>query len=200
MFCQLVFTAALLVAAAPEAVPTPAPDKPLTAEELEVAYARARLALAQTNLKRVEELNRKLARSVPASVVADLQSDVAEADLQLQQASSADQDEFAVWLSRAQGELKSAHTRWKNALDANARLKDAKNSQLFGALDIERFRLRAEVARLQWERGRQLVSAPRAAQLEWQVELLNNEVDRLREEATQVSPFVRYYPIYWYLY
>jgi hypothetical protein len=200
MFCPLVLTAVLLASATPETVPTPSPDKPLSAGELKLAYARAKLALAQTNLKRVEELNRKLARSVPASVVSDLQSDVAEADLQVQQASSADKDEFAVWLSRAQGELKSANTRWKNALDANARLKDAKNSQLFGALDIERFRLRAEVARLQWERGRQLVSAPRAAQLEWQVELLNNEVDRLREEATQVSPFVRYYPIYWYLY
>jgi hypothetical protein len=68
----------------------------------------------------------------------------------------------------------------------------------FEELDVDRFRLRAEVARLQLERGKELAAAPRAAQLEWQVELLNNEVDRLKEEQTRVAPFVRYYPIYWW--
>jgi len=135
-------------------------------------------------------------------VVADLRSDIAEADLQVRQASADnDQSEFAVWLRRAQSQSETAVTRWKNAVSANQQLKDANQPQgMFNELDIERFRLRAEVARLQWERGRLLVATSREAQLEWQVELLHNEVDRLREEATQVSPFIRYYPIYWYLF
>lgn len=70
--------------------------------------------------------------------------------------------------------------------------------QSAGGLCLERFRLRALVARWQLERGKELAAGPREAQLEWQVELLNNEVDRLKEERARVDPFVRYYPIYWY--
>ena len=58
----------------------------------------------------------------------------------------------------------------------------------FEALDIERFRLRAEVTRLQLERGQLLAHASREAQLAWQLELVNNEVQKLKEES-RTAPF-----------
>jgi hypothetical protein len=198
MHCEIILSALLLVAGQAAAAP-PKPES--TAADLELQYARAKLQLAQTNLKRVEQMNRRLARSVPASVVAELQSDVAEADRQVEAASGGQQGEFGVWLRRAESEAQSASLRWKNAVAANERLRKSKDAKaVFDQWDIERFRLRAEVCRLQWERGKSLAAAPRAAQLEWQIELLNNEVERLKEEAPRVSPFIRYYPVYWFWY
>lgn len=193
MHCEMILTAMLLVAGQPG--PAPAPQN---TADLELQYARAKLQLAQANLKRVEQINRRVARSVPASVVAEFRDDVAVAQRQVDAASSPDGNEFAVWLGRAESDLQSATTRWKQAVAANERLKKSKSGKgIFDATDIERFRLRAEVTRLQLARGKSLVDAPRAAQLEWQVELVNNEVERLKEESTGVSPFIRYYPIYW---
>jgi hypothetical protein len=171
------------------AAPPDAPDA-----NLPLQYARARLELAEANLNRVEELNRRRERSVAPTVVAELHAEVDEARLQVERASQAEAGgEFDVWLRRAEGELASATSRWKKALQGNQRLKGA-----FEPLDVERYRLRAEVARLQLARGRSLVGASRGAQLEWQVELLNNEIDRLKEELMHTPATVRYYPIYWF--
>jgi hypothetical protein len=170
------------------AVP-PAPSDQ-AAEGLEVRYARAQLQLAEANLQRVEQINKRLARSVPSSVVADYQQDAQVARRQLQQSLSGQpSSDFQVWIGRAQAEWKTAETYWKNATAVNARSPGS-----FEALDIERFRLRAEVARLQMDRGEALVDASREAQLQWEVELLNNQVQRLKEETSRLTPFVRYYP------
>ena len=194
MHCELLFAAALLATGQAVEAAKPPQTQAAPAENLQLQYARAKLGLAQTNLRRVVQMNRRLKRSVPSSVVAEFQDDVDEANLQVEHAAAAPEGgAFDVWLRRAQSELDAATTRWKKAVAGNRRLKG-----MFQELDVERFRLRARVARLQWEHGKELTGAPRAAQLEWQVELLNNEVDRLKEERTRVAPFVRYYPVYWW--
>jgi hypothetical protein len=55
-------------------------------EGVEVRYARAQLQLAETNLKRLEQSNKRMPRSVPSSVVADYQHDVQVAKTRLEQA------------------------------------------------------------------------------------------------------------------
>jgi hypothetical protein len=192
MHCELLLAATLVILAQQVPAEPPSPADATAAEKLAMEYARAKLQLAEANLKRVEEMNRRVARTVPASVVAEFQSDVEEANVQVRQTASQG-GQFGVWLRRAQSELQAATTRWKAALAGNRRVEGT-----FGELDVERFRLRAEVARLQLERGRSLLGASREAQLEWQVELLNNEVDRLNEEPSRISPSGRYYPMYWY--
>lgn len=176
--------------AAPPSLPAP---KDAASENLQMRYARSRLKLAQANLQRVEEMNRKLDRTVPSSVVSDFKREVIEAELQFQQASSETGDGFDIWLRRAENAWRSATTRWQNAQTANKQVKDT-----IPALDVERFRLRVEVAQLQWERGKALAKAPREEQLAWQVDLLSDEVELLREETSRVAPFVRYYPIWLY--
>ena len=166
----------------------PAPAGASASETIDVRYARAQLQLAQANLQRVQQINQRLARSVPASVVAEYQRDRDVAQAQMQQAESrAAEDAFAVWLSRADSIWKNADTIWKNAVTVNQR-----SPGTFEALDIERFRLRAEVTRLQLERGQLLASAPRESQLLWQLDLVNGEVQRLKEES-RAAPFTRFW-------
>lgn len=55
-------------------------------ETVEVRYARAQVQLAEANLKRVEQSNKRLAGSVPNSVVADYQHDVQVAKTRLEEA------------------------------------------------------------------------------------------------------------------
>jgi hypothetical protein len=159
---------------------------------VEVRYARAQLELAEANLRRIDESNKRVARAVPASVVAEYRYDVDVAKARLEQATGGKAgNEFRVWLRRAEAERKSAETSWQSASAANQRVPGT-----IGALDIERLRLRAEVARLQLERGRTLVDAGREAQLAWQVDLLDNQVQRLKEEAGRATSFVGFYPVW----
>jgi hypothetical protein len=162
----------------------------VTSESVEVRYARAQLQLAQTNLTRVQQSNRRVQRSVPGSVVADYQREVEVAKTRLEQATAGKTaSEFQVWLRRAQAEQESADTAWKNATAVNSRDPGA-----FDPLDVERFRLRAEVAKLQLQRGQKLADDSREAQLQWEADLLDNKLRRLEEESSNVSPVVRLYP------
>jgi hypothetical protein len=63
---------------------------------------------------------------------------------------------------------------------------------------MERFRLRAEVAKLQLERGQSLVDSGREAQLQWVIDMLDNQVQRLKEESSRETPFIGLYPSWWW--
>jgi uncharacterized protein YPO0396 len=170
----------------------PAPSGAPASETVDVRYARAQLQLAQANLQRVQQINQRLARTVPASVVAEYQGDLDVAKTQMQQAESRSvADGFSVWLRRAESIWKNADTIWKNAVTIKQR-----STGTFETLDIERFRLRAEVTRLQLERGQLLVRGPRESQLQWQLDLVNNEVQRLKEES-RTAPFARFWRVWW---
>jgi hypothetical protein len=196
MFALILLTAVpLLVLELQSSAPSDTTTASKTvAESAEVRYARAQLRLAEANLKRVAERNKQLARSVPSSVVAEYQDDVRVAQSRLQQATTGrSANEFQVWLERAEAEHRSAETAWKNAIAVN---KIAAGT--FVPLDIERFRLGAEVAKLQLERGQSLVNAGREVQLQWQSELLDNQVQRLKEESRDATPGTGLYPRWWW--
>jgi hypothetical protein len=160
------------------------------AESIEVRYARAQMLLAEANLKRVEQSNKRVASSVPSSVVADYQREVKVAKTRLEQATAGEAtSEFQVWLQRAEAEQRTAETTWKNATAVNVRVPGT-----FDALNIERFRLRAEVAKLQLERGKTLVNSGREAQLQWEIDLLDNQVQRLKEESSRTTSLIFSYP------
>ena len=166
---------------------TPAPNHPIS-ESVEVRYARAQLQLTEANLNRVEQSNKQVARSVPSSVVADYQHDVQVAKTRLEQATAGRAaSEFQVWLQRAEAERRTAETTWKSATAANVSVPETVEP-----LDIERYRLRAEVAKLQLERGKTLVDSGREAQMQWKIDLLDNQVQRLKEELRQSAPFISF--------
>jgi hypothetical protein len=174
-------------------VQLPPPSKPAT-ESVEVRYARAQLQLAEANLERVNQSNKQMERSVPSSIVAEYQDDVRVAKTRLQQATAGRAAaEFQVWLQRAEAERRAAGTAFTNAKEVNRSAPDT-----FVPIDVERFRLRAEVAKLQLERGQTLVDAGREAQLQWQSDLLDNQVQRLKEETRDGTQNVGLYPRWWW--
>ncbi|MEX2113711.1 MAG: hypothetical protein WD845_11025 [Pirellulales bacterium] len=167
---------------------TPAPAD-AAAESVELRYCRAQLQLAEANLARLEQMNQKVARTVPVSLLAERKQQVAVARLRLQQAEAGEAgNPFAVWLRRAKANQSEAAMRWQQAVAVNQRAANTIDPR-----DVGRYRLRAEVCRLQFERGQELAGASRAAQLEWRVELLTNELDWVRDEATRIMPSARYY-------
>jgi hypothetical protein len=179
-------------------LPRVAPLSKDEAESLEVRYCKAQLQLAEANLQRVEKLNRKVARTVPAAVVDEQRHDVDIARLRLRAAEAGTAgDEFAVWLSRAQADYREAETRWKSALAANQR-----SAGTFDAAEVERFRLRSQLYRWQYARGQALAKATPDEQLAWRIELVTNQMQRIKEDAIRIAPVARsyhyyYYPIWW---
>ncbi|HVT27834.1 MAG TPA: hypothetical protein VHE81_07440 [Lacipirellulaceae bacterium] len=163
-----------------------------TSDRIEVRYARAQMQLAEANLNRVEQSNKRVAGLVPSSVVAEYQLDVQVAKTRLEQATAGrSASEFQVWLQRAAAEQRTAETTWKKAAAVNDRVPGT-----FEPLDIERFRLRAQVANLQLQRGQTLVNARHEAQLQWEIDLLDNQVQRLKEESRQPATFITGYPFW----
>jgi hypothetical protein len=190
MFTVMLLTGVSLLG---QQVQLPAPSNP-AAESIEVRYARAQVQLAEANLDRVSQSNKQLERSVPSSIVAEYQDDVRVAKTRLQQATKGGSaNEFQVWLERAQAERRAAATTWENAKAVNQSAPDT-----FVPIDVERFRLRAEVAKLQLERGHALVNAEREAQLLWKTDLLDNQVQRLKEETRDGTQNVGLYPQWWW--
>jgi hypothetical protein len=112
-------------------------------ESTELRYARAQTQLAEANLNRVQQSNRRVARSVPSSIVAEYERDVQVAKTRLAQvAAGRAAGEFQVWLQRAEAEHRTEETAWKNAMEVNDRVQGT-----FDPLDIERFRLLANEIR-----------------------------------------------------
>jgi hypothetical protein len=191
MFTIMLLTAAALMG---QQVQLPPPSKSAAPESVEVRYARAQLQLAEANLSRVQQSNQQVERTVPSSIVAEYQDDVRVAKTRLQQVTTgAPANQFQVWLERAAAERRAAETAWKNATAVN---RSAANT--FAAIDVERYRLRAEVAVLQLERGQLLASAARDAQLQWQADLLDNQVQRLKEETRDAAQFIGLNPRWWW--
>jgi hypothetical protein len=190
MFSVILLTAVSLMG---QQVQLPAPSKPAT-ESLEVRYARAQLQLAEANLERVNQSNKQVERTVPSSIVAEYRDDVRVAKSRLQQATTGrSASEFQVWLQRAETERRAADTVWKNATTVNESA-----AGTFVPIDVERFRLRAEVAKLQLERGQALVNAGREAQLQWQSDLMDNQVQRLKDETRDGMQSIGLYPRWWW--
>jgi len=169
-------------AAAPEAATTQnsAPVDPPTgapAEALEVRYAKAQLRLAEANLARVERINQRLAKVVSPDVVAEYRQELDVAKSLVKSAEGAAGAKFDVWLQRAAAGARSTQSAWRSVAAAERRVPGT-----FDPLDIERLRLRAEVARLELARGKSMAASPRLVQVEWQMDLVGGELQRLKED------------------
>jgi hypothetical protein len=126
---------------------------------------------------------------VPADIVSEYQQEVEIARLQLQVAESQNPAEtFAVWLRRAAADEFSAQAQWKSAVTANQAA-----SGTVDALDIERLAARAQVAKLQVERGQLLAAGPADAQVRWQMSLMVDQLQRVKEEQMRGEPASRTY-------
>lgn len=153
------------------------------AESLEVRYARLWLQLAETNLQRAQRANQRVANAVPANVVAEYRARVDVARARLESSQAAKPDQLAFWQAGAAAAHRAAEVRYQSASAANARM-----ANTIDPGEVERLRLRTALAELQVERGRAVAGAAPAAQLRWQLEVLFDQVDELREENLPGRP------------
>ena len=179
-----------LARAVPPAKDAPPPDQ---AESLDVRYARAQVALAEANLKRLQEMNLKVANSVSADTLISFQRDLGVAQAELRAALSGDAaQQFDIWLRRADAAVGYAEVQWQGAVAANARV-----AGVISPTDVERRRLRLELNRLELERGEALVHGTAEQKLAWQLSLINNELRQLKDDVRQTVPTAPIYPS-WY--
>jgi multidrug resistance efflux pump len=172
------------------AIPIVSAAKDAPEENLDVRYAQAQLELAQANLRKVERANERFPKTLSAFVIGEYARDLAIAKAQLENAKrGGDAEMFQTWLERAQSNVKSAESIYENALSTNRRQPNSVDS-----LDLERLRLRLEVMRLQLQRGQSLAAGSHEQKMQWQITVLNDEVARLKEQTSRISPQNRLYP------
>ncbi len=159
-------------------------------QKLEVQYAQAQFDLAETNLKKIEATNQRFPKTVSAAVIAEYAEDLAIAKAQLDSAKEgSDPDLFSGWLRRAESNMRAAEAYYRSATTANQR-----QPGTVDPLDLKRLQLRVAVTRLQYERGQLLTGAGAEQKLQWQVQVLNDEVARLKEQTSRITPQTRLYP------
>jgi len=166
--------------------------EPVTPQEEspELRYATAQWRLAEANLKRMLRMNEKVPNSVSANVVDVYQGEVDMARQRVEMLKQGrETDSFQAWLRRAEAGHKSAEALYRSILAANQRM-----AGTVDGLDVERLRLRVELAKAALERGRALSDKPAESRLAWQVDMLQDEVQRLQEELLRNTPATRIVP------
>ena len=148
-------------------------------DSVDVRYARAQLQLAEATLRKAQDQNRRVGETISAGLLAQFTDAVQVARAQLAAAENpGGADSLAAWIRRAESGVREAENRWKRAQEVN-RL----SAGTVAAIDVERLRLTVEIAKLQVERGKSLASASNEAKLNWQVDVLNDDIARLKSQT-----------------
>jgi hypothetical protein len=175
------------------AIPPDNAAQPPAQESLDVRYARAQVILAEANLKRLQEMNQKVSGAVSADMLISYQEDLKTAQTELAAARAGNAGQaFEVWLRRAAAALAYADVQWRAAVAANQRM-----AGTVSPIDVERRRLRLEVDRLELERGQALAQGSAEQKLAWELSVMSNEMQRLKEEVRQTVPATPLYPSWW---
>lgn len=149
-------------------------------EPVAVRYARAQLQLAEATLRKAQDMNQKVAETISSGLVAQFADDVQVAKALLQSAEGpAGANPLAGWLVRADYAVRAAESKWKKANEVNQIELDT-----FADVDIERLRLGVVIAKLQLERGKAMTNASSEAKTQWQVDMLFDELSRLRDRTS----------------
>ncbi|MEX0675603.1 MAG: hypothetical protein WD063_00910 [Pirellulales bacterium] len=146
------------------------------AKLLSVECAQAKLKLAQMNLARAQELNQKVPGTLIGGMMEQFVKEVEMARVELDLAKKSPRaDTYLTCLERVKLDLRSAEQRAKVGLETHE-----KAPTVVTKGDVERMRLFANVANLQLRRGQALADASASDKLEWQLEVLADDLERVR--------------------
>lgn len=146
------------------------------AEALAVQCAAAELKLAEMNLARAQELNKKVPGTLVRGMMQQFSDEVDRAKTELEIAKKAPQgDPYQACIERVKLDLRTAEARAKEGLETHERAPTVVTKN-----DVERMRLVAIIADLQLQRGMSLANAPAEEKLKWQFEILSDDVDNIR--------------------
>jgi Tfp pilus assembly protein PilX len=176
--CLVVLTSGLAYRAGTAAQPPKANDK----DSLSVRYAQAQLRLAELTLQKAQSLNQRMANTITPAMVSLFSDDVEFAKSQLQAVKSTGKlDSYQGLLRRAELSLRTAEQNLKKITEADKLMPGT-----FDASDLERLKINVELAKVRLERGKALANADPQTKLQWQVELLNDDVARLKEQQAMI--------------
>jgi len=160
-----------------------APPADETDESLDVRYARASLRLAEMDLQKAVDANKRFGRTLPPYAIEPLRAVVKIAEKQLQHVLHKDAETLhQVHLAIAEAKVTTAEAELERALAVNKQ-----SSGLFSDTEIERLRQAAEVARLGLAKARAVNIQSHAEHLQWQVEELQKEVLQLQSRVALLS-------------
>ena len=92
------------------------------------------------------------------------------------------QREFEVFVRLAAAGYRSAYNNWQRAKSVHE-----KSPAPLSVENVKRLRLRAELALINYERGKSLIGGGPAEQTQWKINLLYDEVLRLNARVEQLS-------------
>jgi len=151
-------------------------DAKRQADSLALQSAKLSLQLAEMNLERMERQNRR----VPGTVISGLiemftqEVELARAELQIAEKNPGGSPYLAM-IERMRLAVRFSKARADRALAMFE-----KAPEIMSRSDVERMRNMARIADLQLQRGLALSSASAADQLQWQLEVYGDELDRVR--------------------
>jgi hypothetical protein len=148
-------------------------------ESLDLRIAQAHLRLAELALEKAQAMNRRVPGTLTGSTIALFVDDVEYAKLQVQSVSKeGGPDAFQACLDRAAMAVRLTENKYQKAAEANRR-----SPGVLQPADLERWQLAAEVARLELEKGKQLAGASSEAKLQWQLEMLTEEMAQVKQQT-----------------
>jgi len=148
-------------------------------ESIAVRYARAQLRAAELSLQKAQSMNKRVPGTLASGMIELLADEVELGKLRLQAVMKPEGiDLLQESIQRAAMTLRNSETKLKKALETNQQA-----PSVVTPADIERARADVEVARLRLEYGRSLSGASSEAKLQWQIELLNDELSSIKEQT-----------------
>lgn len=140
-------------------------------ESTALQYARMLLKLAEVNMQYANRQNQRVSGTVPPAVMDDLQDDLLEAKARVQ-ALEGSSDQAQAALKGLEASSQAAKRRYQRAREAN----DISNGAVPEG-QLERLKVLADLADLRIKRAQELSNAPHADQIQWQIDLLREDVN-----------------------
>jgi hypothetical protein len=146
------------------------------AQALGAQLADAQLKLAEMNLARAQELNQKVPGTLIAGMMQQFVEEVERARSEVQIVKKTPEgDPYQACIQRVRLALRAAEARAKVGLETHE-----KAPSVVTRGDVERMRLFAEITDLQLQRGLALANGSPGDKLRWQLEVLGDDLDRVR--------------------
>lgn len=153
------------------------------AASIEQRLAETKLKLAEIELRQATDWNRRLPRTIPESTVDWLRRNVELAKEQVDIARQGEPHWHSLHIRQMEAALRTAESKLDRAEATN---RAAPRSG--GELNLERLRLKVELARLNLAKAKDPanIESPEA-HLQWQVDQLRDEVDRMKDQMERLS-------------
>lgn len=151
-------------------------DAKKTKESLAQECAEFQLKLAEMNLARAQELNKKVPGTLIGGMMQQFADEVERERAELELVKKSPQgDPYQACIERLTLALRSAEQRAKLGLATHEKAPSVVTKD-----DVERMRLVAMITDLQLQRGDALADASPEEKLQWQLEVMSDDLDRVR--------------------